>query len=75
MNHNKEMNLNYSMTEISKILENFKDNRDNIEKDIAKEEDYKENLYEKFRSYQNELERIQGINSNFIFNEFRFITR
>lgn len=52
--------LGDSLVEVSRTLENLKNNRSNLEKEIENDEIYKEKLIDKLKSYQNELIRING---------------
>lgn len=53
-------NLNDSLVEIAKTLENIKGQRFSLDKEIENEEIYKDKLVDKLKNYQNELIRING---------------
>jgi predicted nucleic acid-binding Zn-ribbon protein len=58
--------LNDNMIEISKTLETLKNNSFNLEKEIDKEEHYKQGLIEKIKNFENEILKLDcKINLNF----------
>jgi hypothetical protein len=59
-------NVTDSLIDISKTLESIKGQRFSLEKEIENEELYKDKLFDKLKSYQNELARING-NLNFLY--------